>query len=65
MRIVVDHRRCVGAGQCVVVSPELFDQNENDGTVIVLRPHLQGDDEIALAREAADACPGRTLSLEE
>ncbi|MFF0813957.1 ferredoxin [Rhodococcus sp. NPDC003318] len=65
MRIIVDESRCVGAGQCVLVSPDLFEQNDDDGTVIVLRPHPEGDAETAQAKEAVAVCPGRTLSLED
>ena len=36
MRIVADLTRCVGAGQCVLTEPKLFDQSLDDGTVIVL-----------------------------
>jgi ferredoxin len=65
MRIVAHHDRCVGAGQCVLVDPEAFDQKDDDGTVIVLRPYPRGEAEIALAKEAVNVCPGRTLSLED
>lgn len=59
--ITADRDRCVGAGQCVLVAPRLFDQAD-DGQVIVLdrRP---SDDLMASAREAVDLCPGRALRL--
>jgi ferredoxin len=65
MRIVAHQDRCVGAGQCVLTDPEAFDQNDADGTVIVLRPHPETQAEIDRAREAVNVCPGRTLSLED
>jgi ferredoxin len=65
MRIVANLDRCVGAGQCVLVNPEAFDQNDEDGTVIVVRPHPESELDIARAKEAASICPGRTLSLED
>lgn len=65
MRIIAQHDRCVGAGQCVLVDPEAFDQNDEDGTVIVRRPHPRTDSEIGRAKEAVSICPGRTLSLED
>ncbi|WP_326818543.1 ferredoxin [Streptomyces sp. NBC_01762] len=65
MEISADLGRCVGAGQCVLVDPEAFDQNDQDGTVIVLRPHPQNTLEIARAKEAVNVCPGRTLSLRD
>lgn len=65
MEISADIDRCVGAGQCVLVDPETFDQNDQDGTVIVLRPHPGSTPEIARAKEAVNVCPGRALSLQD
>ena len=64
MRIVADTTRCVGAGQCVLSEPSVFDQDETDGTVLVLaeRP---GEAVLAGVREAADTCPSQALSLTE
>lgn len=64
-RIVVSEDRCIGAGQCVLVDPEAFDQDDTSGMVVVLRPDPLTDSQLALAREAINVCPGRTLSLEE
>ncbi|MCZ9347247.1 ferredoxin, partial [Streptomyces sp. TRM76130] len=36
MKINVDRSRCVGAGQCVLTAPALFDQGEEDGLVEVV-----------------------------
>ncbi|MEV6345916.1 ferredoxin [Actinoplanes sp. NPDC051851] len=63
MRIVADRDRCVGAGQCVLVDPDAFDQSDEDGLVILTRPTPGAGDEIARAREAVTVCPGRALSL--
>lgn len=64
MRIVADTDRCVGAGQCVLTEPAVFDQNEDDGTVLVLVEQPEKD-ELAGAREAVGICPSQALSLEE
>ena len=63
MHIVTNRERCVGAGQCVLVDPEAFDQDDSDGLVVVLRPEPHSDDEILRAKEAVNVCPGRALSL--
>jgi ferredoxin len=60
MRIVADTDRCVGAGQCVLTDPEVFDQSEDDGTVVVLVDHPA---ELDKAREAVHVCPSQALSL--
>ncbi|KUN00482.1 ferredoxin [Streptomyces yokosukanensis] len=62
MKIVADTDKCVGAGQCVLNAPELFDQSEDDGVVVVLDAE-PGDSFRAAAGEAVELCPARALSL--
>ncbi|SCK08321.1 ferredoxin [Streptomyces sp. WMMB 322] len=64
MRIVADTTLCVGAGQCVLSAPSVFDQDEEDGTVLVLaeRPAEAALDDV---REAVGTCPSQALSLTE
>ncbi|MET9001804.1 ferredoxin [Amycolatopsis sp. Hca4] len=64
MKIIADTGKCVGAGQCVLTEPSLFDQSEEDGTVIVLDDQPVGD-LVEKAREAVHVCPSQALSLEE
>lgn len=64
MKIIVDTGRCVGAGQCVLTDPDLFDQSEDDGTVIVLVSEPKGEAEEH-ARTAVHICPSQALSLVE
>ena len=63
MKIIVDTGKCVGAGQCVLTEPALFDQSEDDGTVIVLNRTPEGE-LVEKAREAARVCPSQAISLE-
>ncbi|MDK0524701.1 ferredoxin [Streptomyces sp. ML-6] len=57
MRISIDTDMCCGAGQCVLVAPEIFDQDE-DGIVILLDPtppeELRGAVEDSIAICPAD-----------
>ena len=62
MRIVANKDVCVGAGQCVLTDPEVFDQSEDDGTVIVL---VDTPADLAKARDAVKICPSQALSLVE
>ena len=64
MRIRIEHERCRGAGQCALTAPDLFDQSEDDGTVIVLdeRPGPRSWDS---ARLAARLCPNAVISIDE
>ncbi|MBE1498781.1 ferredoxin [Amycolatopsis sp. NPDC051758] len=64
MKIIADTGKCVGAGQCVLTEPELFDQSEDDGTVIVLNETPEGE-LVEKAREAVHVCPSQALSLQE
>ncbi|MEU1804470.1 ferredoxin [Streptomyces sp. NPDC019937] len=62
MRVEVDRARCRGAGQCALHAPELFDQSEDDGMVVVLDDHpapaLRGK-----ARLAARLCPNSVIRV--
>jgi ferredoxin len=62
MRIVTDTGRCVGAGQCALTEPAVFDQSDEDGTVVLLTDHAEGDT-LAKVREAIDLCPSQALSV--
>ena len=62
MRIVADKGICVGAGQCVLTDPGVFDQSDDDGTVIILEEHPA---DLAKAEDAVHVCPSQALSLVE
>jgi ferredoxin len=64
VRVVADTTVCVGAGQCVLSEPAVFDQDDVDGTVVVLAEQ-PGEDQLAGVREAVDICPSQALSLTE
>jgi ferredoxin len=64
MKISVDEDKCCGAGQCVLVAPEVFDQREDDGIVVLLDAE-PGEDRYAAVRESADLCPGAAILLHE
>jgi ferredoxin len=64
MRIVTDTARCVGAGQCALTEPSVFDQSDEDGTVVLLTATAEGDT-LENVREAVDLCPSQAISLEE
>ena len=63
MRIHIDTTVCIAAGQCVLSSPAVFDQDE-DGTVMLLveEPPAELADDI---RNAVAMCPSRAISLED
>lgn len=64
MKVHVDQRKCVGSGQCARTVPEVFDQRDEDG-IVVLRT-AQPDDRLAPAvRKAARRCPAQAIRIEE
>jgi ferredoxin len=62
MKVVIDQDRCVGAGQCVLAAPEVFDQREEDGIVVLLQ-ESPPEELHAQVREAAQICPALAIEL--
>ncbi|TWV53857.1 ferredoxin [Streptomyces misionensis] len=62
MRIEVDEDLCCGAGSCVLAAPTVFDQNDDDGTVLLLDP-APGAELGAAVREAAARCPTAAIRV--
>ncbi|GGL07399.1 ferredoxin [Sphaerisporangium melleum] len=63
MRIKADTERCIGAGMCALTAPKVFDQSEEDGTVLLLVDEPAAEDEAAV-RRAVQVCPSGALSLD-
>ncbi|MFK4791233.1 ferredoxin [Microbacterium sp. ZW T5_56] len=61
MSVVVQTNACVGAGQCALVAPDVFDQDD-DGIVLLLEPDPEGAD-LDAATRAVRLCPARAISL--
>lgn len=63
MKVIVDQNRCVASGQCVLAVPEVFDQREEDGIVVLLAENPPEDlaDDV---RQAAVLCPARAIWVE-
>ena len=64
LKLIVDQDKCCGAGQCVLLAPEVFDQREEDGIVVLLdeTPDASLHDVV---REAASVCPAAAITVEE
>ncbi|PZG21516.1 ferredoxin [Nonomuraea aridisoli] len=63
MKIKADTSVCIGAGMCALTAPEVFDQSEEDGTVVLLQESPPETLEDA-SRRAVTLCPSGALSLE-
>lgn len=60
MRIEADREVCTSAGMCALTAPEWFDQDEDDGRVIVLDRVGEPD---AAVEDAVDLCPSGAIRL--
>lgn len=64
MKVDVDEDKCCGAGQCVLLAPEVFDQRDEDGIVTLL--DAEPPEQLhATVREAASVCPTAAIGLNE
>ncbi|MFP5068655.1 ferredoxin [Pseudonocardia nantongensis] len=61
MRVTVDKDLCIGAGQCVVTAPDVFDQDD-DGIVELLTDDPAESDRDAV-KEAEHVCPARVIAV--
>lgn len=64
MKVIIDQDLCVSAGQCVLSAPDVFDQRDEDGAVVLLAEN-PSDELAGDVREAAALCPARAIRLEE
>lgn len=64
MKVSVDREKCVASGQCVLAAEAVFDQDENDGVVILRNDH-PGPDQHAAVRVAAEMCPASVITVTE
>ncbi|MFD0902712.1 ferredoxin [Actinomadura sediminis] len=63
-RLSIDRDACRGAGQCAYNAPDLFDQDEDEGLVVLLNAEPSAA-QLPAARRAAGACPNRVIVLSE
>ncbi|MEU7376331.1 ferredoxin [Streptomyces albidoflavus] len=64
MRVDVDRNRCCGSGMCALTEPQVFDQEERDGTVVLLRPH-PAEALWDSVEESARLCPAQAITLDD
>lgn len=63
VKVIIDRRRCIGAGTCIVLAPSAFRWRQGD----FLKPELSDESSVDtdLLREVAAACPTQAIVLEE
>lgn len=64
MHVTTRTESCVGSGQCALSVPEVFDQDQRAGTVVLLDP--EPPDELhRRVHAAAINCPMEAISVSE
>ena len=62
MNVTVDQDTCIGSGQCVLTAPDVFDQRDDDGVVVLLDedPPAERAEDV---RRAAAGCPSQAITV--
>ena len=64
MKVTVEQSKCVAAGQCVLTAPDVFDQRDEDGIVVLLHPsppaRLAED-----VKQAVALCPALAITVQD
>jgi ferredoxin len=64
VKIEIDQEKCVGAGQCVLAAPDVFDQRDDDG-IVELLDEVPPEGQWTASREAAQLCPAAAITIHE
>jgi ferredoxin len=62
VKITVDQDKCCGAGTCVLLAPDVFDQRDEDGIVVLLDSSPPAALH-SLVAEAASVCPAAAITV--
>lgn len=63
MKVSIEQDKCIGAGQCALAAPEVFDQRDEDGTVVLLTPSAPAGTEDGV-RHAVAVCPAQAIHID-
>ncbi|NUP49252.1 MAG: ferredoxin [Catenulispora sp.] len=64
MRVTADRTKCCGAGMCALNAPDVFDQDPDEGLVVLLDPKPPHELHRAV-HDAVGLCPSSAISVEE
>lgn len=75
-KIIIDRDLCIGAASCVVVAPEVFELDDENKAVIILKngkkeQHQADKDQLQTALDddtillSAQSCPVKAIILED
>ena len=63
-RLHADTEVCIGAGMCATTAPDVFDQDDDTGVVLLLT-RIPTTDHLDAVRRAVACCPSGALALTE
>jgi ferredoxin len=63
MHVNAQRDRCIGSGQCVMTAPTVFDQDNDDGLVLVIKEALD-EDEQEQVLAAVSGCPVQAIAAQ-
>jgi ferredoxin len=63
-KVIADREVCIGSGNCVLAAPQVFDQDDEVGLVVLLTPEISPEHAGAV-RDAVAHCPSGALRLDE
>ena len=63
IKVHVDPDKCVGAGHCVRAAPDVFDQRDDDG-IVVLRMEEAPEHLVQNLKKAERLCPSQAIRIE-
>jgi ferredoxin len=64
MRVTAAREVCIGSGNCVFAAPQVFDQDDDEGLVVVLTAEV-GPQDAGAVRDAVAHCPSGALRIIE
>ncbi|MFD8708423.1 ferredoxin [Kitasatospora sp. NPDC059648] len=64
MLVQIDQDKCCGAGHCVLAAPDVFDQRDEDGIVVLLDARPPAGLHQAV-QDAAAVCPAAAIQLDQ
>jgi ferredoxin len=64
VRVTADRAVCIGSGNCVLSAPAVFDQDDDEGLVVLLTSTI-GPQDLDAVRDAVAHCPSGALRFVE
>ena len=61
MKVTVDLEKCIGSGMCAAAVPDVFDIDEQQGKVVLLRSEVPRELEPAV-EDAQACCPVEAIN---